>query len=223
MPLLLYGASGYTLAMRHVLQYAFAPALVADAVAFIDDFAGGRGEVLDGLPVLSFEQYRDRWTEVPCIIGVGAPSARAKLAEKIAAVGGRALSFYEHRPASLFPGVEIGPGAFIGPHSYVGSQTVVGAHTQIMSNCSIGHDVTLSPFCTVSPSCTISGYVVLDEGVFLGAGTTIVNGTSTSPLRIGRGTKIWAGSVVTQSVPPGATFAGHPARSVRDLVKARKG
>ena len=222
MPLVLYGASGYTLAMKHVLQHAFAPALAGYAFAFIDDFIGGRGETLDGLPVLSLQQCRDQCADVPYIIGIGAPGARARLAEKIAAVGGRILSFYGERPASLFPGVEIGLGCFIGPNTYVGSKTIIGAHTQIMSNCSIGHDVTIGSFCTVSPSCTISGYVELEEGVLLGAGTTIVNGTATSPLRIGRGAKLWAGSVVTRSIPSGAIFAGNPAVSLRDLARARR-
>jgi len=51
--------------------------------------------------------------------------------------------------------------------------------------------------------------VVIEDDVWVGIGAIILKG-----VRIGRGARIGAGSVVTKSIPPGATVMGNPARIV---------
>ncbi len=51
--------------------------------------------------------------------------------------------------------------------------------------------------------------VMIEDDVWVGIGAIILKG-----VRIGRGAKIAAGSVVTRDVPPGTTVAGNPARIV---------
>jgi acetyltransferase-like isoleucine patch superfamily enzyme len=51
---------------------------------------------------------------------------------------------------------------------------------------------------------------VIEDGVFVGVDTMF-----RAPVRIGRGSKTGAGSVVTKDVPPGATAVGVPARVLR--------
>jgi sugar O-acyltransferase (sialic acid O-acetyltransferase NeuD family) len=217
----LFGASGFAYAMSLVLQRGIAANPHCHVAGFIDDDQGGRGGLLQGKPVLSVDEWRQRHGSSPILVSVGAPTARRKIVERLSAAEARFANLYEDLKASLFLGVEIGSGSFIGPMTYVGPLTSIGDHTQIMSNCSIGHDVTIGAFCTVCPSCTISGYVILEPGVFLGAGTTIVNGTLRAPIRIGRGAKIAAGSVVTKSVPEGAKVSGNPARPLREIALQR--
>jgi acetyltransferase-like isoleucine patch superfamily enzyme len=53
--------------------------------------------------------------------------------------------------------------------------------------------------------------VVIEDDVFIGMWTLVLKG-----LRIGRGSVIGAGSVVTSDVPPGVIAAGNPARVVRE-------
>ena len=54
--------------------------------------------------------------------------------------------------------------------------------------------------------------VVVEAGCFVGAGAILLPG-----IRVGRGSFVAAGSVVTQDVPPGTLVAGVPARVVRAL------
>lgn len=218
----IYGASGYAYAMSLTLRHGFSPHALGEVIAFIEDGAGGEKRDLQGTPILSFEEWYDTHAAVPCVVSVGSPRSRARIVERLTRAGAIFENVYGRLPPTLFPGVRIGVGAFIGPSTYIGPLTTIGDHAQIMSVCSIGHDVRVGDFCTICPSCTVSGYVDLEEGVFLGAGTTIVNGKLGAPLRIGRGAKISAGSVVTKSVPDGAKLAGNPARPLREIVQYRR-
>ena len=80
----------------------------------------------------------------------------------------------------------------------------------------------INDYVTLCPSCTVSGYVVIEDEVFVGAGSTIVNGRVGKPLIVGSGTKISAGAVVTKSISPNGSVAGNPARSLRELARARR-
>jgi acetyltransferase-like isoleucine patch superfamily enzyme len=51
--------------------------------------------------------------------------------------------------------------------------------------------------------------VVIEDDTWVGIGAIVLKG-----VRIGRGARIGAGAVVTSDVPPGATFAGNPARLI---------
>jgi bifunctional UDP-N-acetylglucosamine pyrophosphorylase/glucosamine-1-phosphate N-acetyltransferase len=51
---------------------------------------------------------------------------------------------------------------------------------------------------------------VIEDDVFVGVDTML-----RAPVRLGRGSRTGAGSVVTKDVPPGATAVGVPARVLR--------
>jgi acetyltransferase-like isoleucine patch superfamily enzyme len=55
--------------------------------------------------------------------------------------------------------------------------------------------------------------VVVEAGSFVGAGVTLLPG-----VRVGRGSFVAAGSVVTEDVPPATLVAGVPARALRSLA-----
>jgi serine O-acetyltransferase len=53
----------------------------------------------------------------------------------------------------------------------------------------------------------VKRHPTIEDGVILGSGSIVLG-----PIRIGRGAKVGAGSVVVRSVPPGATVVGVPGR-----------
>jgi sugar O-acyltransferase (sialic acid O-acetyltransferase NeuD family) len=210
-----YGASGYS---NSIVQAHGYPLPLCEPVAYIDDFCGGSGQYLNDIPIISFDEWKDRLSDLACFVTIADPRSRHRLAEKIRLAGGTFARLHE-RPEFSFPGVSIDAGTIVFSKTFVGPSTRFGKHVQVMPMCSIGHDVIIKDYVTICPSCTVSGYVVIEEEVFVGAGTTIVNGKPAKPLIIGAGTKISAGAVVTKSIPPKTSVAGNPARPLRELAR----
>jgi acetyltransferase-like isoleucine patch superfamily enzyme len=89
----------------------------------------------------------------------------------------------------------------------VGARSMIGPHCVLMDN----------DFHGVEPQERHAGGVcasiTLEEDVWLGTRAIILKG-----VRIGRGSVVAAGSVVTKDVPAGVLVAGIPARVVRSLT-----
>ena len=57
------------------------------------------------------------------------------------------------------------------------------------------------------------GDIILEDDVWLATGVTVIAG-----VRIGRGTVVAAGSVVTRDLPANVLAAGNPARVIRSIA-----
>ena len=114
---------------------------------------------------------------------------------------------------------EIGRGSRIGDYSRIGSGTflppnsVIGEYVFIGPNCTFTDDKTprvpranSAPYTPMPP--------VVEDGAAIGAGCVILPG-----MRIGRGARVAAGTVVTRDVEPGTMVCGEPGR-VRDMPPA---
>jgi acetyltransferase-like isoleucine patch superfamily enzyme len=114
----------------------------------------------------------------------------------------------------------------------VGGSVTVGAHTHIQPRCQfsaykapiqIGCCVEIAPNCAFYPynhgfaadktireqPLQTKGGIFVDDNAWLGVNVIILDG-----VRIGKGSVIGAGSVVTQDVPDGAIAVGVPARVI---------
>ena len=93
---------------------------------------------------------------------------------------------------------KIGPGLYIGHFGGIELE-----HCRLGEGCSIAQSVRIgSREHSLGP--------VVERRVWIGAHATV-----TGPVRIGAGSTISAGSVVTRDVPPGALCMGRPARIAR--------
>jgi len=176
--------------------------------AYVDEQANAR-EGAGGVPVVSFETWRQQIGEVSNIVTALDPDVRRRLVERIIAHGGviapAAAAGWISRKVSFGDGTLIG-----GDPLYVGTTTAIGRHTIVMTPASIGHDCVIGDFVTIYPSAAISGHVVIEDGVTVGIGAVIVNGSARQPLRIGHGARISSGAVVTKSLRAGVLVTGNP-------------
>ena len=131
------------------------------------------------------------------------------------------------QPANLY-GCEIGDGCFIGPFTEIQSGAKVGARTRVQSHaficdlvtigedCFIGHGVMFvnDLFQTGGPARgdrTQYRATRIGNNVSLGSNATIL------PVSICDGVVIGAGAVVTKDITTKGTYAGNPARLMREL------
>ncbi|NLE43507.1 MAG: bifunctional UDP-N-acetylglucosamine diphosphorylase/glucosamine-1-phosphate N-acetyltransferase GlmU [Chloroflexi bacterium] len=111
----------------------------------------------------------------------------------------------------LRQGAQIGTGAHVGnfgeiKNTTIGPGTRVG-HFGYLGDAEVGRDVNIG---AGTITCNYDGVrkqrTVIEDGAFIGSDTMLV-----APVRIGRGARTGAGSVVTHDVPDGATVYGVPA------------
>ena len=105
-------------------------------------------------------------------------------------------------------GIEIHPGATIGKRFFIdhGAGIVIGETAEIGDNVMLYHGVTLGG----TGKQKNKRRPTVEDNVMIGAGTIVLG-----PVTIGANTKIGAGSVVTQDLPPNVTAVGSPVMIVR--------
>ena len=119
------------------------------------------------------------------------------------------------------PFVRIRPGTVIAEDVHVGSfaeinRTRIGAgsavpHFSYLGDAVIGRKVNIGAgTITANYDGVRKNRTEIGDGAFVGVDTLL-----RAPVRLGKGSKTGAGSVVLEDVPPGVTVAGSPARQIR--------
>jgi len=104
-------------------------------------------------------------------------------------------------------GIEIHPGAKIGEGLFIdhGMGVVIGETAEIGDNVTLHQGVTLGGTSTQK----VKRHPTLKDNVMIGVGAQLIGN-----ITIGENSKVGAGSVVLDSVPPNATVVGVPGRVV---------
>lgn len=118
------------------------------------------------------------------------------------------LSRLISQTSRFLTGIEIHPGATIGKRFFIdhGMGIVIGETAEIGDNVMLYHGVTLGG----TGKDKNKRHPTVEDNVMIGAGTIVLG-----PVTIGANTKIGAGSVVTQDIPPNVTAVGSPVMIVR--------
>lgn len=149
------------------------------------------------------------------------------------------VTIYER--ASLGRRVMVGHGVLIRENTVIGDDTIIGSGSIIDGGVIVGNNVNIQSGVYIPPRVIIKDRVfigpravftndryppsrrlietIVEEEAVIGANSTIIAG-----VKIGRGSVIAAGSVVTRDVPEKVVVAGNPARVImtRDEYEAKK-
>lgn len=121
--------------------------------------------------------------------------------------GLRGLGRFVSNLGRFFTGIEIHPAAKIGKRFFIdhGMGVVVGETAEIADDVTVYQGVTLGGTSLRKEK----RHPTVEDCVIIGAGATILG-----PVTIGRHSRIGAGSVVVNTVPPNSTVVGIPGRVV---------
>ncbi|MDJ0335418.1 acyltransferase [Salinibacterium sp. G-O1] len=107
----------------------------------------------------------------------------------------------------------VGAGSFIGCSGWIeiGDDVLVGPGVRLFSE---NHTITDTVKSIKSQGVT-RGALIIEDDCWIGSGATIL-----SNVRVGRGSVIAAGCVVTKDVPPYSVVAGVPGRVIRSRERS---
>jgi UDP-3-O-[3-hydroxymyristoyl] glucosamine N-acyltransferase len=112
----------------------------------------------------------------------------------------------------LQDGVSIGANSCIDRGAY--DDTVIGENTKIDNLVQIAHNVVLGRSCVMAAHTGISGSVKVGDGVMFGGRAGLAD-----HITVGPGARIAAAAGVMRDVPAGETWAGNPAKPVRQWLR----
>ena len=170
---------------------------------------------VNGIPVLSLEDFLDIDGEKSFNIAIGSSEARRRISGILQAAGLPPFPIAANNSLNLSFN-EIGEGSVLCPFTMITSNSKIGRffHANIYSY--VAHDCVIGDYVTFAPSVKCNGNVVVEDDVYIGTGAVIREGKGGSPLIIGKGAVIGMGAVVTRSVPSNTVVVGNPARKLEN-------
>lgn len=108
---------------------------------------------------------------------------------------------------------QIGHGCVIYPHCFIGLEAKVGNLVFCLAGSTLNHHNTIEDMVFIGSGVTLAGKVYVEEKCYLGQACTVKQW-----IRLGKGSIIGMGSVVTKDVEPGVVMAGNPAKILRNNI-----
>lgn len=108
--------------------------------------------------------------------------------------------------AVIMMGASINIGAVVGEGTMIDMNAVLGGRATTGKNCHVGAGAVLAG--VIEPPS--ADPVVLEDDVLIGANAVVLEG-----VRIGKGSVVAAGAIVTENVPAGVVVAGAPAKIIK--------
>lgn len=187
---LIYGAGGHG---KVILDAASCAGIAFDLI--LEDGVGGFK--LLGVPVASRHSYPTGISgDFEFVIGIGNNLIRK-------------AKYVEMRSLGGLPIAVVHPTATVSTHADIGDGSVVFAHSVLNPGCSVGENAVINTSATVDHDCIVEDHAQLCPGVHLSGAVVVGTGTSVADRnRIGAGTVVRKGSVITQSIPDGVLAYG---------------
>lgn len=180
---------------------------------FIDDDPNQIGTVVNGTPIISFEEAKSI-RDLKFNIALASCELRKKKY--------RLCLEADMVPFSIFsPSFVSYDDTSVGAASVLADFAMLTAnvHTGTSFHCNIysyvAHDCIVGDFVTLAPRVSVNGRVKIEDDVYIGTGAIILPGKPDKFITIGSGAIVGAGAVVTKDVEPYSTVVGAPAKPLQ--------
>ena len=141
-----------------------------------------------------------------CTLGIG--SQREAMAKRLDALGWHAATLI-HPSVICARDAKIGAGVYIAAFSVISCNTTIGNHVVVNHRVAIGHDACVDDFATICAGAQVNGACKIGRMAFIGSNASVVQCRAVGPNAV-----VAANSLAVQSVPPGVSVLGVPARKI---------
>lgn len=178
-----------------------------EQIVFIDDKATDEDFV--GTRKMSFSTFKSKYKEVEAVVGVGEPSTREKIFQRLQNENIKQATIVDPT-AIVSPFAKIGEGSIVCEYTTIHTGVVLGNNVFIQPFSNIGHDIKIGNHSVFSSYSSPGGSSVFGERVYVG-----MHATLKEAIVVGNDAIVGMGAVVYQNVPEKATVVGNPARITR--------
>lgn len=165
------------------------------------------------IPVISEEEFLKFKAQKFFNIAIADSQIRKVISERMLNSGAEPESIIA-TGSKVYKNSSIGPGAIVMDFSTITENVKIGRFFHLNIYSYVAHDCEIGDYVTFAPNVSCNGNTIIGDDVYVGTGAIIRPGTSSSPRRIGAGSVIGMGAVVTKDVPPYSTVVGNPARAL---------
>jgi acetyltransferase EpsM len=203
---LILGAGGYGQVVADILLASVRQETgMVRPIGFLDDNPALQRRMVLGLPVLGTMAQVASVPHDTVLVAIGCNHTRQRLIQQLAARG-EELAVAIHPTAVIGADVMLGAGTVIGAGAVVNSGARIGWGVILNSGCLVDHHSSIGHYVHVGPGAYLGGHVEVEAGALVGLGAVI------SPqCRVGAWSRVEAGVVISQSVPPHVVVSNVPA------------
>ena len=184
-----------------------------DVIGFLDDDPALHGSTIDGVPVLGGSAVVSDHPAASVVVCAGRGAARATIAARLTEHGVMANRYATvvHPSVTIGDTCRLGRGSILLAGCVLTADVAVGEHVVLMPRVVLTHDDVIEDFATICSGATLGGSVRVEEAAYLGMSAAV-----RERVVVGAGSTVGMGAVVLHDVPSGETWAGNPARRLRE-------
>jgi sugar O-acyltransferase (sialic acid O-acetyltransferase NeuD family) len=205
--LYVYGAGGLGREVMELVTILNRQSHTWTQLLYADDDVSG---IIEGTPVVGGrESLLGMTVASDVVLGIADPDVKSRLFRELSRNGLLAFPTLVHPDAYVSPSAGVGAGAIIQRGCSVSVAVTVGRFVFVNMGCRIGHDAQIGDFSSLMADVDLGGHDLIEESCYFGTKCTVVPG-----VRIGRGVRVGAASLVVHDIVDGLTVMGNPARDI---------